>query len=38
YVSNPADVVSLNQHVKVKVISVDIARKRIQLSMRQLGD
>lgn len=35
YVSNPADVVSLNQHVKVKVISVDIPRKRIQLSMRQ---
>lgn len=35
YVSNPADVVSLNQHVKVKVINVDIPRKRIQLSMRQ---
>ncbi len=35
YVSNPADVVSLNQQVKVKVISVDIPRKRIQLSMRQ---
>ncbi|RLD68369.1 MAG: RNA-binding transcriptional accessory protein [Bacteroidetes bacterium] len=35
YVSNPSDVVSLNQHVKVKVISVDIPRKRIQLSMRQ---
>jgi len=35
FVSNPADVVSLNQQVKVKVISVDIPRKRIQLSMRQ---
>ncbi len=35
YVSNPSDVVSLNQHVKVKVISVDVPRKRIQLSMRQ---
>ncbi len=35
FVSNPADVVSLNQQVKVKVISVDISRKRIQLSMRQ---
>lgn len=35
YVSNPSDVVSLNQHVKVKVLSVDIPRKRIQLSMRQ---
>lgn len=33
FVSNPADVVSLNQHVKVKVIEVDYARKRIQLSM-----
>jgi len=37
YVSNPADVVSLNQHVKVKVLSVDVARKRIQLSMRQVN-
>ncbi len=36
YVSNPADVVSLNQHVKVKVIEVDVARKRIQLSMKDL--
>ncbi len=36
FVSNPADVVSLNQQVKVKVLSVDIPRKRIQLSMRQV--
>ncbi len=34
YVSNPADVVTLNQHVKVKVLSVDLDRKRIQLSMK----
>jgi len=33
FVSNPADVVSLNQQVKVKVIDVDYERKRIQLSM-----
>lgn len=33
YVSNPADVVSLHQHVEVKVIDVDLERKRIQLSM-----
>lgn len=33
FVSNPADVVSLHQHVEVKVIDVDLARKRIQLSM-----
>lgn len=36
YVSNPADVVNLNQQLKVKVIGVDVSRKRIQLSMRQL--
>lgn len=35
FVSNPAEVVSLHQHVKVKVISVDIERKRIQLSLRE---
>ena len=33
FVSNPADVVSLNQQVKVKIIDVDYGRKRIQLSM-----
>ncbi len=36
YVSNPADVVSLNQHVDVKIIDIDINRKRIQLSMKDL--
>jgi uncharacterized protein len=35
YISNPADVVKLHQHVKVKVLEVDVARKRIQLSMKQ---
>ncbi|MBE9469443.1 MAG: RNA-binding transcriptional accessory protein [Bacteroidetes bacterium] len=35
FVKNPADVVKLNQHVKVKVIDVDINRKRIQLSMKE---
>ena len=34
FVSNPSEVVSLHQHVCVKVISVDLDRKRIQLSMR----
>jgi Transcriptional accessory protein len=33
FVSNPADVVALHQHVEVKVINVDLERKRIQLSM-----
>lgn len=36
FVSNPADEVSLHQHVKVKVIEVDVARKRIQLSMKDV--
>jgi len=36
YVSNPTDVVSLHQHVHVKVIEVDIPRRRIQLSMKDL--
>ncbi len=37
FVSNPTDVVSLHQHVKVKVISVDLERKRIQLSMKNVN-
>jgi protein Tex len=36
YISNPADVVKLHEHVKVKVLEVDLARKRIQLSMKTL--
>ena len=35
YVSNPAEVVKLNQKVKVKVLEVDVARKRIALSMKE---
>jgi uncharacterized protein len=34
FVSNIQEVVKLNQQVNVKVISVDIARKRVQLSMK----
>ena len=33
YVSDVNEIVSLHQHVIVKVLEVDIARKRIQLSM-----
>ncbi|GAB1415221.1 Tex family protein [Paludibacter sp.] len=33
FISNPAEVVSLHQHVKVKVIEVDIDRKRVQLKL-----
>lgn len=36
FVSNPTEVVSLHQHVTVKVISIDRARKRIQLSMKNI--
>jgi uncharacterized protein len=36
YVSDPSTVVKLHQHVMVKVIGVDIERKRIQLSMKDV--
>ncbi|MHC1704033.1 MAG: Tex family protein [Tenuifilaceae bacterium] len=36
FISNPNDVVKLHQHVKVKVTEVDIARKRIQLTMKDV--
>ena len=34
FVSDPTEVVSIHQHVKVKVLSVDFTRKRVQLSMK----
>ena len=34
YVSDPTQVVRLHQHVKVKVIAVDLRRQRISLSMK----
>lgn len=34
FVSDPTEVVSIHQHVSVKVLSVDMNRKRIQLSMK----
>lgn len=36
YVDDPSKVVKLHQQVTVKVVSVDLARKRIQLSMKNL--
>jgi len=36
YISNPADVVKLHQHIQVKVIDIDIQRGRIQLSMKDV--
>lgn len=38
FVSSPAEVVSLHQHVKVKVMDVDYNRGRIALSMKELND
>jgi uncharacterized protein len=34
FVSDPNEIVKLHQHVKVKVTEIDLARKRIQLSMK----
>lgn len=34
YIKNPADVLKVSQKVTVKVLEVDLARKRIQLSLR----
>jgi protein Tex len=36
YISDPSAVVKLHQHVLVKVIAVDIERKRVQLSMKDV--
>ena len=37
-VNNPQEVVKLHQHVKVRVIDIDRARGRIQLSLRRIGN
>ncbi len=34
YVANPNEILSIHQHVWVKVLSVDLDRKRIQLTMK----
>ena len=34
FISNPSEIVKIHQHVKVKVLSVDLERKRIQLTMK----
>ncbi len=36
YVKDPSTVVKLHQHVMVKVLSVDIDRRRVQLSMKDV--
>lgn len=37
FVSDPTEIVSLHQYVQVKVLSVDLVRKRVQLSMKGLN-
>ncbi|MCK5674874.1 MAG: S1 RNA-binding domain-containing protein, partial [Spirochaetales bacterium] len=36
FVKNPMDIVKVNQKVMVRVISVDLERKRISLSLKGL--
>src|SRR5664279_4608852 len=36
YITDPSTVVKLHQHIQVKVIAVDIERRRIQLSMKDI--
>jgi uncharacterized protein len=38
FVRDPNEVVTLNQKVKVRVLEVDIPRKRITLSMKRPGN
>jgi protein Tex len=38
YVSDPHEVVRLNQTVRVRVLDVDVARRRIQLSIKDAGE
>ena len=38
YISDPAEIVKLNQKVKVMVTDIDIIRKRIQLSMKDVKE
>jgi uncharacterized protein len=34
FVADPSEIVSIHQHIKVKILSVDMERKRVQLSMK----
>lgn len=34
YIGNPADIISIHQHVQVRILQVDKKNKRIQLSMK----
>ena len=34
FVADPTEIVSIHQHITVKVLRVDMERKRLQLSMK----
>ncbi len=36
YISDPNEIVKLHEHVKVRVVDIDIPRKRIQLSLKDV--
>lgn len=36
YINDPTTIVSLHQHVRVKVVNIDLERKRVGLSMKDL--
>jgi len=36
FISDPSEIVKLHQHIHVKVIELDLQRKRIQLSLKQV--
>jgi len=38
FITDPTQVVSMHQHVQVRVQSVDLVRKRVQLSMKGLAN
>ena len=38
YVNDPSTIVKLHQHIMVKIIDVDINRRRIQLSMKDVNE
>ena len=38
FVKNPLEVVKLHQHIQVKVLDVDVERRRIQLTMKGMQD
>ena len=37
YISDPNEVVSIHQHVRVKILNIDLERKRIQLTMKGMN-